>query len=88
MSEIDSVSKVTSMSEAVKIPWESLDADTLNNLLCEIVTRDGTDYGEHEISTEEKVAQVKRLLKEKKMVIVFDENTESCGLMNAVNLSM
>ncbi len=77
MSEIDAI------SEATQIPWEALDAETLNNLLREIVTRDGTDYGEHEISTDEKVAQVKRFLKEKKMVIVFDGNTESCGLMSA-----
>lgn len=66
----------------MQIPWQELDAATLDNLITEIVTRDGTDYGEVEMSTPEKLAQVKRLLKAKQMTIVYDDATETCGLMS------
>ncbi len=41
------------------IPWQTLDPDTLNNLIEYFVLREGTDYGEREKSLEEKVNDVK-----------------------------
>jgi len=71
----------------MQIPWQELDAATLDSLLSEIVTRDGTDYGEVEMATSEKVAQVKRLLKAKQLALVYDEASESCGLMSTEALA-
>ncbi|MDU3718311.1 MAG: YheU family protein, partial [Klebsiella michiganensis] len=38
------------------IPWQDLDPETLDNLIESFVLREGTDYGEHERSLTDKVA--------------------------------
>lgn len=67
----------------IEIPSDRLPSDTLNALIEEFVTRPGTDYGEYEISLAEKVAQVENLLRKKRVLIVFDENTQSCDIVLA-----
>lgn len=64
----------------MNIPWEQIDPETLDNLVREFVLREGTDYGESEISLEEKVAQVKQQLKSGKAVIVYSELHESIDI--------
>ena len=44
------------------IPWQDISPDALDNLIESFVLREGTDYGEHERSLEQKVADVKRQL--------------------------
>lgn len=44
------------------IPWQDLSPETLENLIESFVLREGTDYGEHERTLEQKVADVKRQL--------------------------
>jgi uncharacterized protein YheU (UPF0270 family) len=43
--------------------------------------REGTDYGHSDYSLSDKVADVERLLKQGKAVIIFDPKTESCDLL-------
>ena len=62
------------------IPYTELSAETLRALIEEFVSREGTDYGAVERSFETKVQQVYRLLKENKIKIVFDPETQSCDL--------
>ncbi|MGZ3687419.1 MAG: YheU family protein [Bdellovibrionota bacterium] len=62
------------------IPWEQLQPETLQALIEEFVSRDGTDYGAVEISMESKTRQVHRLLQQKRIKVVFDPDTESCDL--------
>lgn len=69
-------------SQFVEIPWQELDANTLNNLVTEFVTRDGTDYGEEEIDTAKKVEQVIVGIKNKRWVIVFDTEMEQCNIVD------
>ncbi|RQW61635.1 YheU family protein [Vibrio viridaestus] len=64
----------------MNIPWEQIDPETLDNLVREFVLREGTDYGESEISLEDKVAQVKQQLKSGKAVIVYSELHESIDI--------
>ncbi|MAD76531.1 MAG: hypothetical protein CML20_17375 [Rheinheimera sp.] len=64
------------------IPYTDIDQDTLNNLIEYYVLREGTDYGEHEISLAEKVAAVKRQLKNAEVVIVYSELHETVNLMS------
>ena len=45
------------------VPWQEIPPETLDNLIEEFVTRDGTDYGEQEIRTDTKVAQVREQLR-------------------------
>ncbi|MGB2248901.1 MAG: YheU family protein [Alcanivorax sediminis] len=63
------------------VPWKDIPADTLDNLIEEFVTRDGTDYGDTEIATTTKVEQVRSQLKKGDAFVVFDEVTESVSVM-------
>jgi uncharacterized protein YheU (UPF0270 family) len=66
----------------VIIPAEALSPDTLDALIEEFVTRDGTDYGDHETDLATKVSQVKDLLARKEVVIIFNEATEQAGIVH------
>ena len=59
------------------VPWQEIPPETLDNLIEEFVTRDGTDYGEQEIRTDTKVAQVREQLRRGQASVVFDDVTET-----------
>lgn len=63
------------------IPYDQLSSDALEGLIEEYVTRDGTDYGEQEISLVERVTQVKRLLVSGEAVILFSEGKGECNIV-------
>ena len=63
------------------IPWQDLSPDTLDNLIESFVLREGTDYGEHERSLEQKVSDVKRKLKSGDVVLVWSELHETVNIM-------
>lgn len=65
----------------IVIPPEQLPADTLDALLEEFATRDGTDYGELEVDLNTKVAQLKEQLRRKQILIVFDLGAEQANIM-------
>ena len=67
--------------QLIEVPWQELDTDTLFNLVAEFVTRDGTDYGEQEISTERKTEQVLAGIRNRQFVIVFDAEMEQCNVV-------
>ncbi len=69
----------------MKIPYQQLPPDTVYSLVEEFVTRSGTDYGEHEVSLEQKVQQVIHQLENKDAVIVFDPVTETCSVLAAAD---
>ena len=62
------------------VPWQNLQSDTIRALAEEFVLREGTDYGEREVSLETKVSDVLKLLEEGSVEVVFDAETESCDL--------
>jgi len=64
------------------IPWQSLSAETLTNLIEYFVLREGTDYGEQEVSLADKVAQVRRQLEAGEVVIQYSELHESVTLLS------
>ena len=63
------------------IPWQDLSPDTLDNLIESFVLREGTEYGEHERSLEQKVNDVKRQLKSGDVVLVWSELHETVNIM-------
>ncbi|OSM95887.1 MULTISPECIES: YheU family protein [Lonsdalea] len=63
------------------IPWQELAADTLENLIESFVLREGTDYGQHERTLEQKVADVRRQLESGEVVLVWSELHETVNLM-------
>ena len=70
---------------AVKVPYNQLSPEALQGVIEEFVTRDGTDYGEVEVSLETKIAQVLGQIKSGKAVIVFDQKTETCTILKSDN---
>lgn len=68
---------------AVKIPYDQLSPEALHGIIEEFVTRDGTDYGEKEISLETKIDQVLNQVQSGKAVIVFDQNSETCNILKS-----
>jgi uncharacterized protein len=63
------------------IPHRQLSADALQSLIEDVVTRDGTDYGETETPLALKVAQVKTQLDKGTWVIVFDDTDDSVAII-------
>lgn len=63
------------------IPLQDLSPETLDNLIESFVLREGTDYGEHERSLEQKVNDVKRQLKSGDVVLVWSELHETVNIM-------
>jgi len=70
---------------AIKIPYDQLSPEALQGVIEEFVIRDGTDYGEVEISLETKIAQVLAQLKSGKAVIAFDQKSETCTILKSDN---
>ncbi|PSV12544.1 YheU family protein [Photobacterium leiognathi] len=62
------------------IPWQDIAPETLTNLIEQFVLREGTDYGETEMSLEIKVNVVLNQLKSGEAVIVFSELHESVDI--------
>lgn len=63
------------------IPQDQLSADTLDALIEAFVLREGTEYGEQDISLSDKVAQVKSQLQADQLVILYSELHESVDII-------
>jgi uncharacterized protein YheU (UPF0270 family) len=63
------------------IPHTELSAEALRGVVESFVLREGTDYGEREISLDQKVAQVLRQLERGEARIVFDAELESVDIV-------
>jgi uncharacterized protein len=66
---------------AVEIPHSELSPDALQGLIESFVLREGTEYGERDVSLETKVAQVLRQLERGEAQILFDPNTETVDVV-------
>ncbi len=65
----------------IELPIDALSPETLNQLVEEFVTRDGTDYGAVERRVEEKVVQVMAQLRSGEARLVFDPETETANIV-------
>ncbi len=63
------------------IPYQELDPDTLINVIETIILREGTDYGEVELSLTEKVELVKKQLDEGKAQLEYSEEHETVNII-------
>jgi uncharacterized protein YheU (UPF0270 family) len=66
--------------DAVVVPHTELRADVLRSVIESFVLREGTDYGERELSLESKVARVARQLERGEVQIAFDPETGSVDI--------
>ena len=63
------------------IPHDSLEPDTLAALIDEFVTRDGAVHGHRDASAEQMRESVLQQLRAGKVVILYDEDDESCTIV-------
>lgn len=63
------------------IPFDSIDEEILQSLVESFVLREGTDYGEVEISLQEKVVQIIEQLSSGDIVIEYSEEHESVNII-------
>lgn len=61
----------------VVVPVSAIAEATLDNLLREFVTRDGTDYGAVETTEGQRVAQLRAALRSGDAVLLFDTDAET-----------
>jgi uncharacterized protein YheU (UPF0270 family) len=67
----------------VLIPFGRLDAQTLQRLLEDFATRDGTDYGETELSLAARVELIHQQVKRGEAKLVFFPQDESLQIVSA-----
>jgi hypothetical protein len=67
------------------IPVNRLSPEALDGVVKEFVFRDGTDYGDREVSLETKLIQVKHKLEKGLAILVFDDETETTNIISADN---
>jgi uncharacterized protein YheU (UPF0270 family) len=67
------------------IPHTELSGDLLQAVIESFVLREGTDYGERELTLEEKVARVVRQLERGRAQILFDQETQSVDVVVAAH---
>ena len=66
-----------------KIPVDKLSPEALQGVINEFISRDGTDYGEMEVSPETNFRQVKDKLETGLAVLIFDDETETTNIFLA-----
>ena len=63
------------------IPYDSLSPDTLEQILDDIVSRDGTDYGDYDLSVAQKREQALGYLKSGEAFLLFDTESETIKMV-------
>ena len=67
------------------VPIDRLSPEALRGVIEEFVTRQGTDYGEREVSAETSFGQVRRKLEKGLAVLIYDDETETTNIFMADN---
>jgi len=66
----------------VRVPYDQLSPETLDAVIEEFVTREGTDYGKTDVPFERKIESVRRQIETGEALIVFDESMQSCNILS------
>ncbi len=62
------------------IPYQQLSAEALDGILEDFVCREGTDYGNYDVSLADKKAQVKSQLADGTAILLFDPVEQTCHI--------
>jgi uncharacterized protein YheU (UPF0270 family) len=80
--------KLTNGSEqGVEVPYEQLEPETLERLIEEFVTRDGTNWADQDGALEKKIGQVMAQLRNKKVRVVFDLTSQTTNIIPSARIS-
>jgi hypothetical protein len=67
------------------IPIDRLSPEALRGVIEEFISREGTDYGEMEVSPEISFRRLKHKLEKGLAVLIFDDETETTNIFSADN---
>ncbi|MFZ7172666.1 YheU family protein [Avibacterium avium] len=67
------------------IPWQDLEEETLINIAEGFILREGTDYGEQELSLQQKTQNLLTNIRQGKAVIVWSELHESIDIKDKMD---
>ena len=73
-------------AEPIFVPYTELSQGALRGVLESFVLREGTEYGERDVSLDQKVAQVERQLQRGEARIVFDPESETIDIVVPANV--
>jgi uncharacterized protein YheU (UPF0270 family) len=71
------------MTQFVEVPAQQLQAEVLQALLEDYASRDGTDYGEQELSLAQKVGNLRRQIEQGDLLILYEVEGEHWDLVPA-----
>jgi uncharacterized protein len=71
------------MSSYVEVPHGRLSASVLQALLEEFASRDGTDYGEVELTLAQKTGNLRRQVEQGEVIILFETESEQWDLLES-----
>jgi uncharacterized protein YheU (UPF0270 family) len=71
------------LPQQVVVPWARLSPAALRSVIEEFVTREGTEYGAHDVALDDKVLAVRRQLERREVVVLFDAKSETVNLATA-----
>jgi uncharacterized protein len=67
--------------ELTAVPHRRLSTEALEGVIKAFVLQEGTDYGEHEYTLEQKIAHVRAQLESGDAQILFDPQSEGIGIV-------
>lgn len=67
------------------IPWQDLEEETLINIAESFILREGTDYGEEELSLQHKTQNLLTKIKQGEALIIWSELHESIDIKNKMD---
>ena len=65
----------------IEIPPNKLPDKLLVAIIEEFINREGTDYGDREVSLNVKIENAKTKIHQGEIILTFDSETESCNLL-------
>ena len=71
------------MAQFIEVPPQRLQAEVLQALLEEYASRDGTDYGEQELSLAQKAGSLRRQIDQGELLILYEVEGEHWDLVPA-----
>lgn len=66
---------------SIVVPYDQLQSQTLDLLIEEFVTRDGAVHGQADDPLPARIESVRRQLKSGQVLLVFDEDEETCTIL-------
>ena len=67
--------------EGIEVPYDRIAPETLRNMIEEFVTREWAELGDSGHTLDDKVGQVMRQLRERKVKVVFDFRSETGNIV-------